>query len=139
MNFIAVGDNHQLVVGRHAEIFDVHHLRIFTLQLQLQRFNITIAANHRVNLAGQQGAGQLEIDVNQLDALRIDMGMLRHGRQRSLLDTADRIADFFALQIGGVLMRLSRAITVFSGELISVPTRTSGSPHQRKSAPAAGR
>jgi hypothetical protein len=73
MNFIAVGDNHQLVVGRHAEIFDVHHLRIFTLQLQLQRFNITIAANDRVNLAGQQGAGQLEIDVNQLDALRIDI------------------------------------------------------------------
>jgi hypothetical protein len=29
-------------------------------------------------------------------------------------------------------MRLSRAITVFSGELISVPTRTSGSPHQQK-------
>ena len=99
MNCVAMGDNHQLVIGRHAVIFDVHHHRRFALQLQLLRFYITIAADNRVHLAGQQGAGQLEIDVHQFDAGRIDPCMLRHGRQGGLLNAADRVAHLLALQI----------------------------------------
>ena len=99
MNRVAMGDNHQLVIGRHAVIFDVHHYRRFALQLQLLCFYITVAADDRVHLARQQGAGQLEIDVNQFDTGRIDPRVLRHGRQGGLLNAADRIAHLLTLQI----------------------------------------
>ncbi len=85
MNRVAIRDNHQLVIGRHAVIFDVHHHRRFALQLQLLRFYITAADNQRPP-GPPAGRWSAEIDVNQFDTGRIDTRVLRHGRQGGLLN-----------------------------------------------------
>lgn len=89
LNCVVMGDNYQFVIGWYVVIFDVYYYWCFVLQFQFLCFYIMIVVDNCVYLVGQQGVGQLEIDVYQFDVGWIDFCMLCYGCQGGLFNVVD--------------------------------------------------
>ena len=67
---LAVGDQDQLVVGRHAELVDRGDHRVFAALAQVDALDVAEAAEHRLGAAAEQRRQQAEADVDRLDRRR---------------------------------------------------------------------
>ena len=60
---VRVGDEHELVVGRHAGLLDPDDLRVLAAQAQVGALVVPEPAEDRVHLLREQGTGEVEADV----------------------------------------------------------------------------
>ncbi len=95
-----VGEQDQLVGGRHAVILGQEHHR---LQPGLSELDVLISAesaDHRIHLVRHQRRHQCEIHVHQRHVRKAEPGMAQHRADQRLFHAGDRIADLLALKIG---------------------------------------
>ncbi len=96
---LRVGHQDQLVIARHAFLLDIEGAAFIAFDGQLIELEIAVGADHRIDLAGEEGGREREIDVHQGDVVEGEAVAREHGAEQSVLEAADGKANLAAFQV----------------------------------------
>jgi len=125
---ILVGDEDQLVIGRHAMLLREEGAAGPTLDRELVQLEIPEGADHCIHLPREQRRREREIHIDQLDIRQGEASLLQHASEHGILETADREADLAPLQVRERLHRPGGE----DHDAVERRRHQSADPHQRQ-------